>query len=405
MRNSAPFLLAAALAAATAIAQQPHLIGIGGSASTLVHLQQNACALLATASPAGFPPLIGQPNEGGAAWDPVLSGAWISNGPTIACVDDNGNYLCAPVPSPTPFPITGLECVEHLNELWATDTRGNLARMTRTCPPTFLSLANTGVPWTANSGLSGLAVDEGNGLVFYTESDFITWSTILHVATLANPTVQFFSFNVANWIMPCSLPFRPAHGVAVDWAARRIYLTDGLQTISTYYWLPPNFLFGFGVNCCTLFTPDHLIGLAWRPGGATPFGGPCANGTCTPCPMVHGLVNDSNMGNLGFQLRLTNAQSGGVALCHVSWGSCSSPGWNIPGLCGPLWTTTNTLTTLSALVLGPPGCNGTATFALPLPPIAIFGYPPVSSQCIELCPGGGLNTAMSNCLDWNLQGN
>ena len=110
--------LAALSLTAVAAAQVPaHLVGLTAQIPTLTHRDQGSCTTLAQCTPVAFPPTVGLPYLGGTGWDPVLSGAWISNGPVLACVSDTCGYLCPPGPSPTPSPITGLEVVESLNQI------------------------------------------------------------------------------------------------------------------------------------------------------------------------------------------------------------------------------------------------------------------------------------------------
>src|SRR5260221_158702 len=186
-----PFVLGAT--PATAFAQAPaHLVGLTAQIPVLLHRDQSTCNNV-SCTPPGFPQTLALPNAGGTGWDPVLSGAWISNGPVLACVDDNCNYLCPPGPSPVPpgALITGLEVVESLNEIWATDSLSNLVRISRACPSAMLSSCNTGVPFTPTRGTSGLAVDEGLQLVFIAAADWVSGASQLRISTMASPCTPF----------------------------------------------------------------------------------------------------------------------------------------------------------------------------------------------------------------------
>lgn len=400
MRHLLPVLFAAA---ATLSAQGPNpvLVGLTAQIPSVVHRDQAVCADLAC-TPAGFPQMVGLPYQGGTAWDPIRSGAWISNGPVLALVDDNCNYLCPPMPTPTPAPITGLEVVESLNEIWATDANSNLVRMSHACPPAFLGMCNLGIAPTPTRGTSGLAVDEGRGLVFVCAGDWGTGASQLRVSLMGSPCTPF---HIQPVVSTCStVPLRPLTGLAVDWANHTLYMTDGLQTIGwAYAFNPagPSIVFA-PLNCCMVPGTDMLIGLAVRPSRPVSVGAPCANGTCPACPMVHTLRNDPNLGNAQFALDLTGVPTGSVAFAALSIGGCTPAGTFIPGLCGPLWLSAPLWGSLGPNFPAGGGCTST-TFPMPLPPMLAVAGMPVGSQCLALCPGGG--TSISNCLSWILQGN
>jgi hypothetical protein len=394
--------LLAAATTAQLLAQGPpaELVGITAMGPDFMKRNQQACTQT-LCNPAGFPMMTGLPYFGGTGWDPTRSGAWISNGPTLALIDANCTYLCPPMTSPTPGAITGLEVVESLNQLWATDANSNLIRMTLTCPPTVVGGCNLGITPSPTRGTSGLAVDEGRGLVFVSAGDWSTGSSQLRVSLIGAPCAPFHIQPLFN---NCSaIGMRIVTGLAVDWGNRTLFFTDGYQTIGwTYTYNPAGPSISFApLNCCTVAGTDTLIGLAVRPRPPQPFGAPCANGSCPSCPMVHSLVGDPNLGNGSFALSLAGVPSGSIAYAMLSLGNCSSAGTTIAGLCGPIW--------LGPLwgQLGPNfptglGCVNT-TFPLPLPASVAFANLPVASQCVALCPSTG--TTLSNCLSWTMQGN
>jgi hypothetical protein len=400
--NLALLSFAALSLAASVAAQTPaHLVGLTAQIPTVTHRDQSTCTTLSQCTPAGFPATVGLPYLGGTGWDPILSGAWISNGPVIACVSDTCGYLCPPGPSPTPSPITGLEVVESLNQIWATDALGNVCRMTRSCPPALINVCNTGAPVSPTQGLSGLAVDEGRGLVFMSHGNWGTGATTILVSTMTSPCTPFFTMTLPA---VCS-NFRIATGLAVDWGNTVLYVTDGFTTIKLPYVASPGPTIAFlppGPCCMLLNGGDTFVGLAWRPSPAVPFGTPCAAAPCPSCPMVHGTNGDSNLGNGSFALTLNGVPAGSLAWCLLTVGSCSAPGTSIAALCGPLWTTSASLGTLGPNLVPGSGCSNTQ-FPLPLPPVPAFAGLPLASQCIAVCPSFGIT--MSNCLSWVLQGN
>lgn len=401
------------------IRQPAHLVGLTELQSTVAHQDPVDCAVARCTPPAapgfpgGFPPTTGVPYNGGSAWDSILGGAWISNGPTIACVDDACGYLCAPGAAATaPATITGLEVVETQNQLWATDSLGNIRRMTRACPPALVGggTCSTGLVPGPQRGLSGLAVDEGSQLVFYSEADFAAGTTTLHVATVSTPCVRIASVPVpAQLPVPCGTVL-PIRGLAVDPGNRTLYLTDGTQTLAWGYTAGPGPSITFdpvgAIRCCPAFAGDRFVGLAWQPAGAVPAGRRCANGGCAVCTMAHTTVGDSSLGNGQFALKLTGVPAGSTVFTAFQIGHCVATGVLLPFLCGPLsLTTQQPVSTLGPIVV-PPGAGCAAApllFPLPLPVTPSLAGLPVATQCIAFCTGGG--STISNCLSWVAQGN
>ena len=150
-----------------------------------------------------------------------------------------------------------------------------------------------------------------------------------------------------------------------------------------------------------------MIGLAVRSGRATPSGGPCNNGSCPPCPMVHTLRNSPNLGNAQFGLDLNGVALGGnLTWCLIGAGPCMPIGPVIGPLCGPLWIGPYMGSLGPNVSAAGVGCGGFETFNLPLPLIPAFCGSIISSQCATICPtAAGIGTAMSNCLSWELQSN
>src|SRR5688572_22931109 len=169
----APSLLAFVLPAVVSVvsAQTPdNLIGITRMAPSLRQQSHTPCTLLSQCLLPGMPPAPPPPWAGGCAWDPVRSGAWVTNGQLLGKYDDTCVMQCAPAPFPVvgvAIVVTGLELVEGMNQLWAIDSAGVLHFFTNACPPAPLGQCNTGLGPTAIGNVtSGLAVDELQGLVF-----------------------------------------------------------------------------------------------------------------------------------------------------------------------------------------------------------------------------------------------
>lgn len=414
MKTTAPFALVLPLLLAPLGAQAPpNLIGLTRLAPTIDQHDFAACAPLPNCPAPGMPPAGPLPPwAGGTAWDPTRSQVWVSSGLRLASYDMAACApLCPPVPCPTSTPnafCTGLAFVESLNQLWVIDSQGVILQCQTGCPPTIVAMCNTGLAPGANSATTGLAVDEGRRLVFYSYSDFTTGMSIVNVASIGTPCQIFHRERV-----PACAPgagFGAVTGLGVDWCRQVLYLTDGRTTQAWRYAVAPGPSITFTpIGCCTVPTPgpiaDPLIGLCVRPGGATALGAPCANGTCPACPMAHVLRNEPNLGNASFTLGLDNAPSGRPAWCLIGAGPCTAPGALVPPICGPILLPV-LLGNLGPAIMGGGGaCGGTANFALPLPVIPSLCGTVLSSQCVVLCPGAlGLGTALSPCLSWRLQG-
>jgi hypothetical protein len=407
------FLAAALLplAAAFSPAQTPdHLVGVTRNAPLLRHLDHWTCAQLAQC-PLGFPNAAALPPwAGGTGWDPIRSGAWVTNGQFLAKFDDNCNVQCPPVPFPGLGAVsvaTGLEVVESQNQLWMIDSNGILHLYALACPPVPAGVCATPmVGGPVQQRTSGLAVDECGGFVFISYPDFGTGANWIVVSTVANPCVPLQRIP----LQPCpGAVFGPITGLAVNGCSGILYATDGVNTVAINYVPAAPAIAITGTNCCLppVVGPDPLIGLAVRPGRATSAGAVCANGVCPPCPMNHTLRNDPNLGNAQFSLGLDSAPAGSLAWCVIGAGPCSPPGVLVPPLCGPLFATPILGTIGPVLTGGVGGCTGTATFPLGLPVIPGLCGAVLSSQCVVFCQNtaGLIGTSVSNCLSWQLQCN
>lgn len=408
MNSSSLLAFALPLLAATALAQTPpHLVGLTRNAPQLRHQSHAPCAILGQCAvpmpgSAGLPPWVG-----GTAWNPTRSVAVVSNGLLLAMIDDNCTMQCPPMPIPTLGPnafITGLEFVEGLDQIWMIDSLGMLHRYTNSCPPTPLGVCNTGLGPTAIGNVTtGLAVDEQNGIVFYSYPVWPAGPNRIVVAPLANPCNT-----VSQFVLPtCFAAFGAVTGLAVDWGNQILYATDGTATVGmNYLWALPNVIPG-PITCCPGFAvADPMIGLAVRPGRATSVGQSCANGSCAPCPQVHSLRNDPCLGNASFALGLDQAPAGALALLAIGVGPCLVPGIAAPPLCGPLHTIPLLGTVGPNLTGGAGICDGTTSFNVPLPVAPGLAGQVFSSQCVTICLAGGtLGFGLSNCLSWQLQGN
>jgi len=414
MQTASAFLpvLAALSVAGTALAQTPtNLIGLTRNIPIVRQEDPFACVNTARCFPP-LPPTVG-PFVGGTGYDAGNGGVWVSDGVSLALVQDtinNCNVLCGPLPVPTPSPnflCTGLAVTESNSLLWVLDTGGNITQLRTTCPPTQVRLCRTGLLATATTSTTGLAVDDQRGLVFFSQVDTSTGQSRIHISTVANPCQIFQTTPVTP--CPTGAAFGTVTGLAVDWCNGILWMTDGLNTQGwNYAYNPATPAVSFVPSvCCNSSTGnDPFVGLCVRPPKAQPFGASCANGACPPCPMVHGQVTDALVGNPNFVLDLQQAPAGSLAYLLVGAGPCT-PGPVFPPLCGPVNIGGGT----PVLVLGPVptgggvGCGGGAQWVLNVPMAASFCGTTWSSQAIVLCPSvGPISTSVSNCLTWNLTG-
>jgi len=409
--RSLPFAALATLAAA----QTPNnLIALTRNTPMVYQRDHTACTTLAPCLPAGFPAAPPQPYAGGTAWDPVRNAAVISNGFLLAEVDPTTcAYVCPPIPAPTLSPnamVTGLEFVESLNQIWMIDSFGILYQLQYSCPPTVLTTCNTGLPLTATNATGGLAVDECNGLVFYSYTNWTTGANVIHVASMANPCLTF-QLAVPAGCTTSTVPLRGITGLAVDGCRGVLYMTDGIQTIGWNYTVLPGPVVAFGTqSCCLLPMPagDLMVGLAVRSGRETSTGSVCASGACPLCPMVHTLGNSPNLGNSNFNLRLDQAPTNAFAWCGIGIGPCSAGGPIAVPFCGPLLI--GPLAVLLGWNITSAGlpCTGATVFNQPLPMNPTLCGLIASSQCAVICVDpatGAVGYSMSNCISWEVQSN
>ncbi|MCA8950827.1 MAG: hypothetical protein KDE27_15090 [Planctomycetes bacterium] len=396
---------AALLTTAVAVAQTPvSLVGLTRFTSTLAQTLHAPCATLPGCPAAGLPPVAGVGfAAGGTAYDGTNNTVWATNGlmlasyagPASACA-----VVCPPMPCPKSSAVaqaTGLDVAESLNELWVVDDQNWLTRCALGCPPTIT--AQCLVATLPGDRITGVAVDDGNGVVFYTAVSAV--GSTLYAAQIGSPCSPFANAPLAD----CSAAAVPAYGVAADWGAARLYWTDGPSTYAfSYAYNPSGPSIAYGPQTCCPFVQspnDPYTDLTLRPRGTSPAGNPCANGSCPTCLNYHGLRNAPILGNT-VELGLDDAPEASFAWCLLSIGSCTTGMPTLPPLCGPLLVGPGPTLGFN-ITSGTSGCLGSTTFFLPLPAAPAFAGLPLASQCVLLC-GGGTGTALSNCQSWVLMG-
>lgn len=402
-------LLSSAVVSTYATAQTPdHLVGLTRNTPALLRYDHPNCQVQ-NACPVPLPSTGAVPQAaGGTGWDPVRSGAWVTNGSRLMLVDDDCNVLCQPVPIPAigvnQF-ATGVDVVESQGRILVIDNLGRLHTFSNACPPVAGSVCATGLGPQNGFSTTGIAADEGRGLVFVSYANFTTGQSRIAVLPLANPCQVICTLPVQA---PCTVAFHAITGLACDWGNRILYATDGRNTLAIDYLAGAACVQFTGIDCCTppVIAIDPLVGLAVRPGRATSTGQGCGNGACQNCPMRHSLANDPALGNAQFRLRLDQAPVGSLSWCIFGTAPCTPPGVSVPGLCGPIFTPQPLLGILGPNVV--PGglpCSGSTTFSFPLPAWPSLAGWTISSQCVNLCTAAaGPGTAVSNCISYTFQG-
>jgi hypothetical protein len=395
------------LPAAAALAQTPaNLIAYTLNGSAIFQGDHATCTQISLCA-------TGQPStglflwQGGIAYDSSRSEVWVSNGNLLGryngttCGATFGPVLCPRTPG---FDVCGLDVHDALNQLWIIDNANVITRVTNNNSLTLVTThLITGL--AAGQTPTGISIDELRGLVFYSTTDFSspTGNGFIYVAPISSPGIPFQSWPVVDCITTTNGRIT---GLAVDAGNSVIYWTNGRGTfkVSYVYTASPGPTVAFTPgSCCIMLAPlgDPFMDIAIKWGGATSSGAPCASGTCPSCPMVHSLRNAPLLGTT-LQLGLDLAPVGVPAWCLINVGSCAGSAGTIPPLCGPVLVPTSAAVTLGfQITTGGGPCTGTTTFLLPLPPNPALAGLPLASQCIALCPPTGVT--MSNCLSYVLQ--
>lgn len=378
------------------------LTGLTRFTSTLQQSRHIPCTLLPGCPAPGMPPTSAFA-AGGNAYDGTDKNMWATSGQVLAkYTGPTGcTVVCPPGPCPKSSPsanASGLDVVESLGQLWIVDDAGWLTQATTTCPPTIVSQCP--IALLPGDEPTGVAVDDGRGIVFYTTLN--ATGSMLYVAPITAPCAPF---SVTPLVDCFSNPV-PSAGCAADWGTATLYWTDGRGTYSfSYNYNPagPSITFG-PQNCCITASPnDPFVDLTLQPRGESPAGNPCSNGTCPTCPNIHTLRTGPILGST-IQFGIDLAPVGALSILALNIGFCTTGAPTIPPLCGPLLLPPGPPATLPFMfTAGSGACGGSATFLWPVPAAPAFAGLPIASQVLMLC-GGGTGTALSNCIDFVLMG-
>lgn len=400
-------LLALALLPAAVQAQTaPELVGlVNGASARLVRQSPTTCAT--RVCPTAMPGIAARPN-GGTAYDATRSAVWVSNGSVLEAVDPVAcRVICAPhqLPSVTNSRITGLAINESEGVLVTTGTDNAIRQYRLECPVTrLLSRCDASGAIPAGHTIGGIATDDVRDLVLYSSSDFSATApaNTLYVARRADP---------CNPLCRIAVPacgnnrLGAITGVAFDPCDLVVWATDGQHTVGLR-------LSGISpcsvqeIQCCTLPGNTGYVGLALIPSRATSAGQSCTNLGCPTCPgMAHVTSGDPALGNSSFSLDLVGAPRGSRAAIWIAGGACNAPGVSIAPFCGPILVPLIPPPIVINLGTGPGiGCGGGFQVSVPIPLDRSLCGGTLSSQCFGICSNPGLGTFVSNCLTWTVTG-
>ncbi len=396
IRQLPPAVALLLAAAATPLqAQSPtNVLALSDSTPVLARITPGLCTQ-STCAPA-IPSILSS-FSGGVAHDPGDRATWICDGTTLLKVDPRNacNVVCPamPVPGlPAGVEVTGLAYDQLLRQLYISRSDNQLdVFQASVCALTFLSTCALPVP--TNHIVSGLAVDEVTGRLFYASSP---WNgpggpTEINVSLQSNPCTPICPPRVpvgSSGVVP------DITGLGYDACRQTLVYTDSIDV----YDLQVTGLCGFTAgSSCPGVTGELLTGLCILPSTEVTTGPSCFNGTAPNCPtMQHSLRGDPAIGNLTFSLDLANFPGPSLALCLMDVGtSCNAANF---GLCQfvpsiPIWSS------LTVHTAG--GCTGFASLLVALPPNASLCGVILSSRWAGwMFPGGPADHFVSECQTW-----
>ena len=339
---------------------------------------------------------------GGTAYDPRVQGTWNSDGTRIELLAlDNCTRLCAFNASLIVGTrrISGLAYNRTARRLWALESGGNtfgmaaydVSRAPGTCGTRVSACSATfGLPGRASAG--GLAFDQVRRLFYMgvtqnTSTGFVHW---IFVMDERRPCTVLCRYRLPA--RACLT--RLIQGVAYDSCKKTLFVTDSLQIQRLSVLNPLNCSYR-QLPCCV--AAGLYRGLAFVPSwSGRSKGTSCATGSCLPCNgLKAGARGVPAVGNSGFVWKLEQGPAGQLGVAVMRIGALTNP---VPVFCGSIYVLPNHF--MSAHVLSGSGCNGSASQAFPIPPVAAACGAVISSQWLVICRGSrGLGYALSNAAE------
>src|SRR5262245_8789200 len=172
--RAASFAALPTLLAGPCLGQSPGaLIGLTGGSTLLVRQDPTTCS--ATSCATSGHALV-DPAAGGTAFDSLRQGVWISAGKALSLVDPTScKDLCPPqdvAQLGLLGYVSGLAHHAPSDTLLVATTANVLYSVRPTCPPVVLGKCDLTPSIFTGSTVGGLAVDDANGIVFFTASNF-----------------------------------------------------------------------------------------------------------------------------------------------------------------------------------------------------------------------------------------
>ncbi len=372
--------------------------------------------------------------NGGAAYDSIRGGVWISNGGKLSCINpDTCEFICkeelAPFAalgprelSPYPQEVGGLAFDAAENTLYMVDARNHelhQVRLGSKSDPRACEFRTTKCKIDANMPPgyypSGLAIDMARRLLFVASYDFTSKQSHIYTTPLEKWCSKLCDVTDANGNLPGPCPnlrvaFQGITGLAFNSCKSVLYVTDGAYTSEMAFAHIPTAKYPCQVkpiSCCPVpktSDADTWRGLALRPASTTTNGRPCTVKPCSTCPtMVAGFRGDAAMGNFHFALTLSNAPNETtVAVAAIGFGPCTS-GINV-GLCAPLMANLTGMFTLGVpMNASVASCSSHGVAPLPIPnDVKLCGLS-LSAQWLPICVTPvGVGHGLSNCTSFSV---
>lgn len=414
LRKSLLMAAAVALSTTTLFAQPsrtpPQLIGFtsGGTSSPLIQ-HQTICRPSQRVCPTGMASASGW--AGGAAYNAINGSVWHTQGTRMAEVRIRDCRLLCSTPAilslGTGSVASGLAICESRYQLYQLESiRGRAAlhiRHLRSCPLNALTSCRFALPSTRHSA-GAVAFDERGEVFYYATSIFPTGTivvppqNIILVAKASSP---------CNIICRISLPncgntrLGAITAMAFDSCSGLLYVSDGRKT-SIRRRSTSSVCSFTDVGCCSPSpSAQTWHGFDIESSHAAKVGRSCLGQTCRNCPDVELVtIGDPAVGNPAFAFRIQKGQAGTIGYLGLNVGGCRVPG--IALACG-FWHLNANMFLFAPQVLAGTGCDGTATWALPVPKDFALCHVPICAQGVFVCTSpAGASVGLTNALGFHI---
>lgn len=352
--------------------------------------------------------------SGGSAYDPRHDSLWIADSLAIeewalapACrkICTTKTVLMNPKAS-----LRGLAIADRRGLLYVLESApgyvGIRPWFLRSCPPVPTRGGCSLTLRDSRALAGGLAYDEFRDLLYFTVSRpaFVGWVTDLYVAPASNPCKA-----VKSALGTCQTganPWGPVTGLAYEACSKRLYATDGSDTLLVLL-LDPLKLVWKSLGCCRKGSAGTWTGLAVLPGWKRrDTGSGCSGKGCPFCGRIRQTLVGGipSLGNPAFGLQVENGPIPGFGILLLGVGPCGK-GLRLPFLCAPFFPSLAPppLAILSGALSGKGQCLGSVRQPLPLPADPRACGLTLCAQWLVLC-GAGSGLALSQAIEFTLAG-